>query len=156
MGDAPWFPMFVDLSRKRALIVGGGRVAARRAAALSMFCGQITLIAPRVLAEIEALPGVCVVKRPFEESDLDGADLALMATDDPALNARGAALCREKGIPVNVSSDPSLCDFYFPGVAVNGSVAVGVTASGRDHRLAAEVTRRVRALLAEEEWGRGE
>ena len=50
-------------------------------------------------------------------------------------------------MPVNVASDQTLCDFYFPGVAVRGDVAIGVTASGRDHRLAAEWTRRVRELL---------
>lgn len=145
--DRPWFPMFVDLSEKRALIAGGGRIAARRAGTLSMFCGGVTVVAPEIRPEIEAMEGVTCIKRPFRAEDLEGADLAVAATDDPALNAEIGRLCRERGVTVNVASDQTLCDFYFPGVAVRGDVAIGVTASGRDHRLAAEWTRRVRELL---------
>ena len=147
MADRPYFPMFVDLSRKRALVVGGGRVAVRRAGTLSRFCGSVTVVAPQILPEIEALAGVQCFRRPYEPEDLTGADLVLAATDDPALNAGIVRLCREKGIPVNASSDPALCDFFFPGVACSGPVVVGVTASGSDHRLAAEVTRRAWAML---------
>lgn len=75
--------------------------------------------------------------------------ISLAATDDAALNADIARACRQRGSPVNVSSDRALCDFYFPGVAVAGDVVAGVTASGRDHRLARQMTRRVQALLEE-------
>ena len=148
MTEYPWFPMFVDLSRKVALVVGGGRVAARRAQTLSRFCGNITVVAPEIRPEIEALARCH--RRPFDPADLEGADLVIAATDDPALNAEIAALCRQKNIPVNAASDPALCDFYFPGVAVRDNAVIGVTASGKDHKRAAELTRRVREMLEED------
>ena len=148
---APYFPLFVDLTGRRALIVGAGRIAARRAGVLAQFCDGIAVVAPRVHPDIEALAAagrLRLARRPWEEADLDGAALVLACTDDPALNARVAALCRARGVPVNACSDRTLCDFYFPGVAVAGPVVAGVTAGGGDHKLAREATERVRRCLA--------
>ena len=131
MREYPWFPMFFNIGDRRALIVGGGAVAARRAATLSRFCGNIAVVAPKVRPEITALPGVQVVKRPFEPGDLEGADLVIAATDDHALNADIARRCRERGVPVNTASDRALCDFYFPGIAMRGTVVAGITAGGK-------------------------
>lgn len=151
MADYPYFPMFVDLSAKRAVVVGAGRIAARRVGALARFCGDITVIAPEVRPEIEAMPGIAVRRRPYRPEDLDGAELVLAATGDAALNAGIAAACHARGIPVNVSSDRGACDFYFPGVIVDGDVAVGVTASGRDHARARAVTEAIRQCLSDRE-----
>lgn len=150
MKDYPWFPLFIDLSEKVVLVVGAGTVAGRRAAALTRFCGHVTVVAPEIgpAVQAEADAGrVTWVNRPFEPRDLEGRDLVIAATDDRALNAAIAEMCRTRGIPVNVSSDKTLCDFYFPGIVAEGDVVVGVTASGRDHRRAAAVARRVREAL---------
>lgn len=140
----PYFPMFVDLSRRRALVVGAGKIAARRVGTLMAFCNDIAVVAPDVAP---GFPDVPVLRRRFEIGDLNGADLVLACTDDGALNAEIAGLCRARGIPVNVSSDQGLCDFFFPGVAIRGSVVAGVTAGGTDHALAKRATRAVRDVL---------
>ena len=148
----PYFPLFVDISEKRALIVGAGAVAARRAAVLARFCGRITVVAPAAQPEVEALASagaLTLICRAYDPADLDDADLVLACTDDSALNARIAETCRERGIWVNVSSDKALCDFYFPGIAVAGDLVAGVTACGTDHRRAREATRRIQECLKE-------
>lgn len=141
----PFFPMFVDLSKKHVLVVGAGHIAARRIETLKLFCDDITVVAPEIRPEIEGM-GVAR-RRPYEPADLDGADLVIAATDDSALNAEIARDCRARAIPVNVISDQTLCDFFFPGVAVSGPVVAGVTASGTDHRLAKRATEAVRDAL---------
>ena len=150
--DSPlYFPIFVDLTNRRALIVGAGRIAARRAAVLARFCGRVTVVAPEAHPEVEALAAagaLSLARRAYAPDDLEGADLVLAATDDGDLNAAIAAACRERGIPVNVSSDKALCDFYFPGVAVSGDVVAGVTACGRDHRAARAAAEKIRRCLA--------
>ncbi len=154
MARYPWFPMFVDLSEKNVLVVGAGEVAARRIATLTQFCGRVEVIAPRVNGQVEAevrAGRVRVYRRCYDESDLEGRDMVLAATNNAELNAVIARACREKEIPVNVASDRALCDFYFPGVAVDGEVAVGITASGRNHKRAREITRRIRASLRRRE-----
>lgn len=142
--EKPFFPMFVNLNGRRALVVGAGAIAARRIHTLKRFCGDITVVAPEVRPDID---GVTVRRRGFTPDDLDGMDIVLACTDDHALNAEIAGLCRGRGIPVNVSSDQTLCDFFFPGVAVRGSVAAGVTASGADHALASRATAAIRRAL---------
>ena len=142
----PWFPMFVDLTGKHILVVGAGKIAARRAGTLTQFCHHVTVVAPVIHPDIEGMDAT-LCRRPYEPADLDGADLVVAATDDAELNAAIARVCRERGIPVNVASDQTLCDFYFPGVAVQGGVVAGVTANGKDHRLARRATEIVREAL---------
>lgn len=150
MADYPFFPAFVDLSGRHVLVVGGGKIAARRINTLVQFCPNVTVVAPRLHPDIDALAGagqVSVRLRPYREGDLDGADLVLACTDDADLNARIAAACRERDIRVNAASDKALCDFLFPGIARRGDVVVGVTAGGNDHALARRVTEDIRDYL---------
>lgn len=156
--DKNYFPVFVDLSEKHIVVVGAGKIAARRIGTLLEFAGKITIIAPEIREEILAMAGSAPVqfrRRGFEESDLDGADMVLAITDDKELNKKIGMLCKERGIPVNVSHDKELCDFYFPGVVQKENVVIGVTASGKDHKEAREVTERIRDLLNSEEAEEG-
>ena len=145
-----YFPIFIDLSEKHIVAIGAGKIASRRVRTLLEFAGKITVVAPEISEEILALAGkgpVQLKRRVFEEVDLDGADMVLAITDDKELNQKIGTLCREKGIPVNTSHDKDLCDFYFPGVVQKENVVVGVTASGKDHKQAKEVTEKIREAL---------
>lgn len=150
MAEYPCFPMFIDLSAKRVVVVGAGKIAARRAAVLAQFTPHITVVAPEVHSDIEALAAagkLRLVRRAYEMTDISGADIVLAATDDAELNATICDDCRLRGIPVNVSSDRALCDFFFPGIVREGNVVVGVTASGEDHARAKRVTGQIRNAL---------
>ena len=140
MTEYPYFPLFVNLSGKKILIVGAGSIALRRAEALSPFGAELMVTAPEGRPEMEKLA--------FQEEDLEGAVLVLAATDDKELNSLVAELCRERGIPVNSCSDRTQCDFYFPGIARRENLVIGVTASGKDHRLAATVAGQLRKWLS--------
>ena len=59
----------------------------------------------------------------------------------------GLSNYRERGIPVNVSHDKNLCDFYFPGIVKKGQTVVGISASGADHKNAKEVTESIKDLM---------
>ena len=148
--EKAYFPMFVDLSGKRIVAVGGGRIAARRIRTLLSFAEDVTVVAPELDPQLEelALAGrIRVLRRPFADADLDGAAVVLAATDSREVNARVCALCRQQGILVNVIDDPAACDFFFPGVVKEGSVVIGVTASGTDHKKARAVTQAIRELF---------
>ena len=148
----PFFPIFLNLSEKHVLVVGAGKIAARRIRTLLDFAGKITVTAPQIEEEILAMAGkgpIQLRKKIFEESDLEGADMVLAATNDPDVNKTIGVLCREKGIPVNVSHDKTLCDFYFPGIVQKENVVVGVTASGSDHSQAKRVTEKIHEALDE-------
>ena len=153
MSDKPYFPLYVDLSDKDILFVGGGNIAARRISVLQPFADRITVVAPEAegsIIELTEAGSVNWIVREFEEMDLEGRDIVFAATDDTALNAEIAAKCREKGISVNASSDKELCDFYFPGIVRQGETVIGVNASGKDHTKARKVRERIQEILAEE------
>ena len=139
-----YFPLFIDLSEKKILVVGGGKIAARRVHTLIPFCSKIKVVAPEITGEILEKPVECE-KRKFLMEDLEGADLVLAATDDPVVDEIIWNLCRQKKIPVNIASDKSKCDFFFPGIIQDKNVVVGITASGADHRQA----RKVREIIEE-------
>ena len=144
------FPLFFDLSDRRVLFVGGGKIAERRIKALLPFAGSITVTAPEctpALRQLAAAGEITWHARTFEEADLDGAAIVLAATGDEVADTGIWRLCRERGIWVNVASDKDKCDFYFPGIARRGSVVVGVTAGGADHKKARETTEAIRKLL---------
>ena len=151
-GSRPWFPLFVDLSSSRVLFVGGGRIAARRVKALLPFAGEIAVVAPRLEASLAELAGAGEIvwrERPYDEADLEGAAIVLACTDDPAMNAAVHAACAARGIPCNVCSDHSLCDFYFPGIVRRGETVVGVNAGGKDHAGARRLRERIEELLSD-------
>ena len=121
-----YFPFMIQLDDKQCLIVGGGAVAARKAAQMCEFGACVTVVAPEICAEllaiadteridetagiVENIDGNCqkkperirVWKREVTEADISGMDVVIMATDDAELNSQYAELCRSKHILVNV------------------------------------------------------
>lgn len=155
MREELYFPLFVDLTKKSIIVIGAGKIAARRVKSLLPFVGDMKVIAPEVSSEITemaaASEGALVIEqRPFESSDLDGADMVLAVTNDKELNTRIGTLCNEKKILVNVSHEKELCDFYFPGVVQKDNVVIGITASGKDHSKARNVTEQIRAMMEDD------
>ncbi len=155
MREELYFPLFVDLTKKSIIVIGAGKIAARRVKSLLPFVGAMKVIAQEVSSEITemaaASEGVLVIEqRPFEPSDLDGADMVLAVTNDKELNTRIGTLCNEKKILVNVSHEKELCDFYFPGVVQKDNVVIGITASGKDHSKARKVTEQIRAMMEDD------
>ena len=150
MRDYPFFPLFVDLSRKHIVVFGAGKIASRRIETLTAFVQTLKVVAPELrpdLLELERAGKLLIFRKPYERADLDGADLVLAATNRPEVNAQIRADCNGLGIPVNVSSDRKQSDFYFPGVARKGPLVVGVTASGESHTDAARLTACLRKFM---------
>ena len=147
MSKNNYFPLFIDLSDDRILVVGGGNVALRKTRTLQRFCGRITVVAPDILPDFAALEGVTCIRRGFESADLEGVRMAIIATNDRELNAEIASMCRAEGILKNVASDRTLCDFYFPAIAdLEEDLVVGISSGGDPAR-----TRQARERL-EQLW----
>lgn len=147
-----YFPLFVDISERKILVVGAGVIASRRAAVLAEFGARVLVVAPdgaEAMYNLERTGKIVWSHRRFEAADLDGIWLAVVATNDDGLNDQITVLCRERKIPVNHAGDKSKSDFYFPGVAREGSLVAGVTASGSDHKLARKAAESMRSWLAD-------
>lgn len=111
----------------------------------------IRIIAPEISEELQQLAeqngNLILDYRKYKLSELQKPDFVLAATNDEKVNQTIFRECRHKGILVNVASNRELCDFYFPGVVQQGDITVGITANGKNHKKAAEVTEQIRKLL---------
>lgn len=150
MKNKRYFPMFVDLSDKSIVVVGGGNIATRRVKTLLSFTRNVTVIAPRITVELSELGKtgqIQILNRPVKRSDFRQAYMVIAATNDRKLNDDIYRVCKEEGVYVNVSSDREKCDFYFPGVFMKDEVVVGITASGLDHKKAKRVREEIENAL---------
>ncbi len=147
-----YFPMFVDLSEKKVVVVGAGTIAKRRIRALTDFTNCLVVIAPEVnreLKDMEAEGKITILKKNYEREDIYDAALVIAATNDNRTNQDIYSACKCLGIPVNVCNDKTRCDFYFPGIASNGNVVAGVSTSGREHKKSRGIVEKIRELLDE-------
>lgn len=87
------------------------------------------------------------VDRLFEPSDLDGAEMVLVAIDDPEASSVIWKLCKEKKVPANIADVPPECDFYFGSVHRDGPLQVMVSTNGKGPRLAALIRRYIANAL---------
>ena len=146
----PCFPMFVDLKGKRILVLGGGKVALRKVKKLLPFGANITVTAPRVEPELEAIPGMEIRRHPFRLADLlPRPALVIAATDDNQVNARAARWCRRLHISVNVADNPLDSSFLFPALVERGVFCVGISTGGASPTAAVYFKERMEELLPE-------
>ena len=102
MSQSLYFPLFIDLSKKKIVVIGAGTIAKRRIRTLYDFVGQITVVAPEIHPDIQKLANtdkLKTIRKCYDSADLYDADIVLAATNDKKVNREIAELCREKHIP---------------------------------------------------------
>jgi uroporphyrin-III C-methyltransferase/precorrin-2 dehydrogenase/sirohydrochlorin ferrochelatase len=144
--DRAYFAAFLDLKRKPGVVVGGGPVAALKAETLLRSGARVTIVAPELcprLAELTLLGAVRHEARRFQAGDLVGAEIAIAATDDPAVNEAVATAARSLRIPVNVADDAARSSFIMPSVLDRPPVQIAISTAGASPVLA----RKLRTLI---------
>jgi len=130
---APYYPLFLDMTDKLCIVVGGGAVAERKARGLLNAGARVRLISPEVTRGVRRLARqgrIEVVPREYQEGDLDGAALAIAATNAREVNMRVKGESKRLSIPLNVADRPDLGDFIVPAVVRKGPVVVALSTSG--------------------------
>ena len=137
-------PVNLIVRDRRVVVVGGGRIAARKIEPLLDLGARVVVVAPAVGPEVRgwADAGRCeLVEREFRAGDLDGAWFALTATDDPAVNAAVYAAGEAGRVWVNSADDPANCSFTMMSVIRRADLVVAVGTGGRSPALAAHLRR---------------
>lgn len=150
---AHFFPVSIDLRGRRCLIIGGGRVAARKAENLLKYGCQVVIVSPDCEIQIRkwAQEGlITYLEREFLAEDLDGSFLVFIATNDEALNSSISTLCRERGILVNAVDDPPHCDFYVPALIRRGSLTLAISTEGKSPAFARKLRRELEEIITDD------
>src|SRR5580700_3127719 len=137
-----YIPIFLDVTGRECVVVGGGEVALRKVKALLEAGAHVTVVSPRVSPQLESLAARGLVKhvaREYECGDIRGCVLAYAATDDPKLHRELAAEARVLGIPINVVDVPELCTFIAPAVMKRGALQIAISTSGASPAFAARL-----------------
>jgi uroporphyrin-III C-methyltransferase/precorrin-2 dehydrogenase/sirohydrochlorin ferrochelatase len=128
------YPAFLRLSGRRVVLVGGGRVAAGKLQGLIAEGAHVTVVAPEIRAECEQ-PGVALERRPFDESDLDGAWYVIAAAP-PDVNRQVLEAAERRQVFVNAVDDPPHATAYAGGVVRRDGVTIAISTEGRAPALA--------------------
>ncbi|MEZ7517309.1 siroheme synthase CysG [Psychrobacter sp. NPDC078370] len=144
------FPLFFKLEDRKVLIVGGGEVALRKADLLSRAGACITILAPDISHELQALLTDSkheFIYENYNKTYMSGARVIIAATDDETLNHQIHADATELNIPVNVVDTPHLCDFIFPAIIDRNPIVIGISSNGKAPVLARLLRARLETLI---------
>ena len=139
---------FLSVQGERAVVVGGGAVAARRVPVLLHAGLRVTVIAPAISPRVRA-QDVTVIERAYLESDLEGARLVLACTDDPATNDRVTEGALKRGLLVGHAGNAALGNLRFPATLERAGVQVAVNTGRELPMLAQALTERLADVLPE-------
>lgn len=155
--EKKYFPIFIDLSEKKIVVIGGGVIATRRVNTLLSFVEKIVVVAPKItpeLQEAERLGQILWICAKYSFEYITEADMVIAATDQPEINCRIKRDCEAAGkmngrqILVSVIDDKELCDFYFPSIVQSEEVIVGINSGGTSPAKTKSVRRQIEDVLA--------
>jgi len=145
-----YYPVFLNLENKKAVVIGGGKIAERKILSLVKAKADITVISPDITARIarEKQKGaIRHINRRYRSGDITSAFLVIAATDSPRLNK---LISDEASCLVNAVDMPSLCNFIVPSVLQRGPLTIAVSTSGVSPALSRSIRKEIENIYGTE------
>jgi precorrin-2 dehydrogenase/sirohydrochlorin ferrochelatase len=136
------FPMFLKLEGKQCLVVGAGKIGEPKIGGLLETGARIRVVsldASPAVREWARAGKIELEVRSFSAEDLDGAFLAIVATNSRTLNERVYREAQSRGVLCNVVDVPDLCDFFYPAIVRRGDLQIAVSTAGQSPSLAQKI-----------------
>jgi siroheme synthase-like protein len=136
------FPVFLKLNELHTVLIGAGNVGLEKLTAIlnNSKNARVTVIAEQVIPAVYDLttlyPGVKIVQKSFIDTDLDGGDIVIAATDNSELNRYIREAARQRKLLINVADKPNLCDFYLGSIVQKGDLKIGISTNGKSPTVA--------------------
>ena len=148
-----YYPALLDLSGKKAVVIGGGAVAQRKIETL-IECGAIVHVISRDMTpELQGRlkkGDIRFLSHEFDDSLIEGAFLVIIATDDVMMNQRISEIAKKRNILVNVVDQPDECSFIVPSILKRGDLIIAVSTSGKSPALAKRIREKLADLFGKE------
>ena len=144
-----YYPVFLNLTKKRCVVIGGGKVAERKVLSLLKAGAAVTVASPELTPKLLELKGrgkIAHIARQYEEGDLKGAFLAVSAAGAAGLNDKIVS----DGCLLNAADEPDKCDFIVPSTVTRGLLTVAVSTSGVSPALARTIGIHLRRKLGKD------
>lgn len=149
-----FFPLFVDMTGRRVLVVGGGKIAERRVNALLRFGARITALAPKATEGLERLAvsgAIALIHKEYEADDAARFSpfLVIAATDRREVNRTVGQDASGQNILASIADCQEECSCYFPALIENGHYIAAMTSRDGNHTGTREMAQKIRRLLDE-------
>src|ERR687894_165221 len=146
MLDTPFYIACLKLSGRRCVVVGGGEVGLEKVEGLLACGGDVTLISPTAVPELERLAAegsIAGERRSYRREDLEGTFIVIAATGDTDVNIAVYEDAERRAMLVNVVDVPPLCNFILPAIVRQGSMAIAISTQGASPALAKRMKREI-------------
>ena len=143
-------PIFINLKNRRCVVIGGGEVAARKVNMLLKTQAVVEVVSPELCSELAALVAderIAHIEARFAPEQLDGAVIAIAATDDARINRAASMAAVERNIPVNVVDAPALCTFTMPAIVDRSPVVIAISSGGAAPVLARLIRAKIETMI---------
>ena len=146
----PYYPVYIDLTGRKAVVIGGGTVAERKVRSLLRARAEVKVISPQLTKNLERqkakgiLTHVC---RSYRRGDLSSAFLVIAATASQEINER---VSRDAPCLVNVVDKPDLCNFIVPSLVQRGHLQFAISTSGMSPALARAIRKELEKIYGKE------
>ena len=146
------YPVFLNLSGKSCVVIGGGKVALRKVNDLIEAGALVTVVAEKpdpLIEELSKKGTIKLVRSFFKPEDVEKAYLVFAATDDNSVNTEIAEKAHQKGILVNAVDNPGQCDFFSGAVLKRGPLRIAISTSGLCPGIASNIRRELEKQYSE-------
>lgn len=145
-----YYPVFLNLKGKKAVVIGGGKVAERKILALLKAGAELTVISPELTGKLERKKQKGVIRhvsRQYRNGDLKNAFLVIAATDSPSINQ---SVSEDAPCLVNVVDTPLLCNFIVPSTLNRGALGIAISTSGMSPALSRNIRKELEECYGSE------
>ena len=152
MLETPFYIACLRTKGRRCLVVGGGDIGLEKVEGLLACDASVSLVAPEAhpaLVDLALEGSIEWVRREFREEDLEGALIAIAATNDTDVNISVFNAAERRAMLVNVVDVPPLCNFILPAIVRTGPLAVAISTAGASPALAKRMKREISELFGE-------
>lgn len=143
-----FLPISINVTNKKILLVGGGKVATHKGQIMARFVSNVTVISPEFTKEIKQLPYTFIEKE-YEKTDLEGYFLVYVCTGDHELNARVKADAEALNILTSVCDAPLLCDFVSPAIHKQGHITIAVGSNAQNVYQSVDIRNQITQLISD-------
>ncbi|HUU15924.1 MAG TPA: bifunctional precorrin-2 dehydrogenase/sirohydrochlorin ferrochelatase [Sedimentisphaerales bacterium] len=147
------YPIFLELSGRRVVVVGGGAVAVRKAQALLVAGARLVVVAERIDNMLTVLcrdKNAELIKSRYSKNYLAESVLVIAATNNHRLNKQIYKDCQELEVLCNVVDEPELCDFFVPAVVRRGDLQIAIGTEGHCPAYAGHIRKKLEEIFTEE------
>jgi len=143
-------PIFINITNRRCVVIGGGDVAARKVTMLLKANAAVVLYSPELCHELSDLVSaekIVHINANFEPTQLEGACLVIAATDDEAVNTAVSVAAKALNLPVNVVDSPALCTFTMASIVERSPIVIAISSEGNAPVLARYIRTKIETML---------